>query len=49
MKRVDAPSAWTNPSDLDKKESNGRDPPLGVAPHGVVGAPNLVVFKTYLF
>ena len=41
MKRVDAPSAWTSPSDLDKKESDGRDPPQGVAPHahtGVVGA-----------
>ena len=24
---------WSNPSDLDKKESDGRDPPEGVAPH----------------
>ena len=28
MKPVDAPSAWTSPSDLDKKESDGRDPHL---------------------
>ena len=28
MKRVNAPSAWTSPSGLDKKESDGRDPPL---------------------
>ena len=44
MKRVDAPSAWSSTSDLDKKESDGRDPPQGVAPHvhrGVVGAPEL--------
>ena len=41
--RVGAPSAWTSPSDLDRKESDGRDPPQGVAPHahrGVVGAPD---------
>ena len=41
MKRVGAPSAWSSPSDLDKKESDGRDPPQGVAPHahrGVVTA-----------
>ena len=41
MKPVDAPSAWSSLSDLDKKESDGRDPPQGVAPHahrGVVGA-----------
>ena len=41
MKRVGAPSAWTSPYDLDRKESDGRDPPQGVAPHahrGVVGA-----------
>ena len=34
-------SAWFSPSDRDKKESDGRDPPQGVAPHahrGVVGA-----------
>ena len=44
MKRVGAPSTWTSPSDLDKKESDGRHPPQGVAPHahrGVVGAPEL--------
>ena len=43
MKRVDAPSAWPSPSDLDKKESDGRDPPQEVAPHahrGVVDAPD---------
>ena len=43
-KRVDAPSAWCSPSDLDKKESRGRDPPHGVAPHadrGVVGTHEL--------
>ena len=34
MKRVGAPSAWSSPSDLDKKEFDGRDPPQGVAPHG---------------
>ena len=40
MKSVDAPSAWNSPSDLDKKEFDGRDPPQGVAPHtDVVGAP----------
>ena len=41
MKPVDAPSVWSRPSDLDKKESDGRDPPQRVAPHahrGVVGA-----------
>ena len=41
MKPVDASSAWSRPSDLDKKESDGRDPPEGVVPHahrGVVGA-----------
>ena len=41
MKRVDAPSAWSSSSDLDKKESDGRDSPQGVAPHahrGVVDA-----------
>ena len=41
MKSVDAPPAWSSPSDLDYKESDGRDPPQGVAPHphrGVVGA-----------
>ena len=26
MNPVDAPSAWCSPSDLDKKESDGRDP-----------------------
>ena len=44
MKRVGAPSTWISPSDLDKKESDGRHPPQGVAPHahkGVVGAPEL--------
>ena len=43
-KRVGAPSAWTSPSDLDKRELDGRDLPQGVAPHahrGVVGAPEL--------
>ena len=43
MKPGDAPSAWSSPSDLDRKKSDGRDPPQGVAPHahrGVVGAPN---------
>ena len=46
MRRVGAPSAWSSPSDLDKKESDGRDPPQGVAPHahrGVVGAPDITV------
>ena len=46
MKRVDHaeglnPSVWSSPSDLDKRESGGRDSPQGVAPHsqrGVVGA-----------
>ena len=41
MKRVGAPSAWFSHSDLDKKESDGRDPPQGVAPHAhedVIGA-----------
>ena len=39
MKRVDALSVWSSPSDLEdpmgewKKESGGRDPPQGVAPH----------------
>ena len=28
MKPVDAPSAWCSTSDLVKKESDGRDPPL---------------------
>ena len=44
MKAVDAPSALSSPSDLDKKESDGRDPPQGVVPHahrGVGGAPEL--------
>ena len=44
IKRVGAPSAWTSPSDLDRKESDGRDSPQGVAPHahrGVVGAHEL--------
>ena len=43
-KRVDSPSTWTSPSDLDRKESDGRDPPQGVEPHahrGVIGAPEL--------
>ena len=30
MKRLGALSAWTSPSDLDKKESDGRDPPQEV-------------------
>ena len=30
MKRVDAPSAWSSSSDLDKKESDGRDPSIHV-------------------
>ena len=38
MKRVDASSAWTSPSDLDKKESDGRDPREVVAHRGVFGA-----------
>ena len=41
MKRAGAPLTKTSPSDLDKKESDGRDPPQGVAPHahrGEVGA-----------
>ena len=44
MKCVDATSAWSIHSDFDKKESGGRDPPQGVAPHahgGVVGAHGL--------
>ena len=50
MKRVDAPSAWSSPSDLDKKESDGRDPPQGVAPHAhrdVVGAHEVSVTHNY--
>ena len=42
------PSAWSNPSDLDEKESDGRDTPQGVAPHAhrtVVGDPNLSAYK----
>ena len=41
MKRVGAPTSWTSPTDLDKKESDGRDPPQGVMRHAhraVVGA-----------
>ena len=41
MKPVDTLSAWSSHSDLDKKGSDGRDLPQGVAPHahsGVVGA-----------
>ena len=33
MKPVAVSSAWTRPSDLGKNESDGRDPPQGVAPH----------------
>ena len=33
MKHVGAPSAWSRPSDLDKKESDGRDSPQEVVPH----------------
>ena len=47
MKRVDAPLARTSPSDLYEKESDGRNPPRGVAPHahrGVVGAELSVLF-----
>ena len=43
MEPVDALSAWFSPSDLDKKESDERDPTQGVTPHthrGVVGAHN---------
>ena len=36
---VDAPAAWYSHSDLDKKESDGRDPPH--THRGVVGAPEL--------
>ena len=32
MKPVDIPSAWSSPTDLGKKESEGRDPPPRVAP-----------------
>ena len=35
MKRVDALRAWSSRSDLDQKESDGRDPPQGVAPHAL--------------
>ena len=44
MKRVDSRSAWSGPSDLDTKESDGQDSPQWIAPHthrGVVGAPEL--------
>ena len=44
MKRVDALSAWSSLSDLDKKESDERDSPQAVAPQahrGVVGAHEL--------
>ena len=44
MKRVGALSVWSSSSDLDKKESDGRDPPQGIAPHahrGIVGAHEL--------
>ena len=41
MKPVHALSSWSRPSDLDKKESDGRNVPQGVAPlaqRRVVGA-----------
>ena len=50
IKPVDAPSAWSCPSDLDKKKSDGREPPQGVAPHahrGVIGAPRTKSLKIY--
>ena len=44
MKPVGAPSAWSSPSDIGKKASDGQNPPQGVAPHtcrGVVGADDM--------
>ena len=41
MKPVDALSSWSSHLDLDKKDSNGKDPLQGVASlahRGVVGA-----------
>ena len=44
MKPVDAPSVWSSTTVLDKKESDGWDPPQGVPPHALrngVGAHEL--------
>ena len=56
MKPMDDPSAWSSHSDLDKKDSDGRDLPQGVAPHahrGVVGAhdnnSNIAILKVAKF
>ena len=38
LKHVYVPSAWSSPSDLEKKEADGQDPPQGVAPHAHRGA-----------
>ena len=51
VKPVAAPLAWSICSDLDKKESDGRDPPQGVAPHahrGVVAYRGRVLIYTFL-
>ena len=40
MTRVVAPSAWTSHSDLDKKESDGRDPP-----QWTIGDNDMYVFR----
>ena len=48
---VDAPSAWSSPSDLGKTESDGRNSPQGVAPHanrGVAGVPVNAVYCIYV-
>ena len=45
-----AHTAWSTHSDLDEKESDGRDPTQGVAPHarrGVVGALDLPVVQRH--
>ena len=47
MKPVDAPSAWSSPSDLDRKESNGRNSPHGVAPHAHRSNFSAQLYTTY--
>ena len=42
------PLGMVQPSDLDKTESDGRDPPQGVAPHarrGVVGTRTMLLME----
>ena len=50
MKPVVALSAWSSPTDIDKKESGGWNPPQGVAPHAhrdVVGAHEGIAANLY--